>query len=230
VLWLASLAIVATIVVGGAVLIGDTGTPPSEHLSGSPPVVYRAPATRPLRSTERQRLLAMSLRFVSSAVTRKNVDLAYDLASPNLRQGLTRTQWHTGNIPVVPFPSVSLLSWQLDWSYKDDVAFDLALRAERRSDTVGKTFTIELKRYGKQWFVEQWTPNGISGPGNVRSIKKALASVPPTRAPLGAAWLLVPIAIFSLLLLLPLGLALRSWRVGRRAVRAYEAQARGQRF
>jgi hypothetical protein len=221
---------VTAIVVGIAILIGDTGTTPSEHLSASPPVVYVEPAKRPLGSAERQRLLDMSLRFVATAVTRSNVDVAYDLASPNLRQGLTRRQWHTGNIPVVPFPAVSLVAWQVDWSYKNDVAFDLALRANKRSDTVGKTFTIELKRYGKQWFVEQWTPNGISGPTNVRSIKRELDNTPPPVAKLGVGWLLVPAALFSLLLLIPLGIALRSWHVGRRAVRAYEAETRAHRL
>jgi len=226
-LWIGSVTCVALAAVGGAIVIGNTGTPAPERLSNRPAVVYHEPKSVPLSRTARAHLLSESLRFVASAVTRHDVDAAYDLTSRHLRQGLTRTQWHSGNIPVIPFPAVSLAAWGVDWSYSDDVALDLALRADNRSDIVGKTFTIELKRYGKRWLVENWTPNGISGPGNVKSLKRQAEAATPPAARLGAEWLLVPVAIFSLLLLLPLGFAARSWRDGRRAMRAYEAERTG---
>lgn len=223
-LWGVGLAGTTAVVVGSIVIGNTAGGSSEEATRAGPPVVDRAPKTFRLTTAQRSQFLAASVRFVNSAVTRKNVDVAYDLVSPSLRQGLTRKQWHTGNIPVVPFPAVSLVTWQVDWSYSNDIGIDLALMARKRSDTVGKTFTIELKRYGQRWLVESWTPKGVSGPGNVRSISREVASTPPPRARLGAGWLLVPAAVFSLLLLLPLGLGVRSWRAGRRAIRAYEAE------
>ena len=40
-----------------------------------------------------------------------------------------------------------LATWSVLYSYQDDVALDLALLAKPGGDIVGKSFTIELKRY-----------------------------------------------------------------------------------
>ena len=41
-------------------------------------------------------------RFILTAVARQNLDEAWNLATPNIKGGLTHKQWMTGNIPVVP--------------------------------------------------------------------------------------------------------------------------------
>jgi hypothetical protein len=189
-----------------------------------PAAAYESPPTVGLSKATQRQVLAASLQFVATAVTRKDVDAAYDLVTPQFRQQLDRRQWHTGNIPVIPFPAAELLTWHISYSYANDVGLDLALIAEKGSDTVGKTFTIELKRHGNRWLVDYWAPHGVSGPGNTISLRKAVAEVEPARGRLGARWLLVPLAIFATALALPVAIGLRSWRAGRRALRAYEAE------
>ncbi len=226
-LWGSVVAASALAVVGGSIVIGNTGHRDEAPLLDEPARVYREPEAMTLTRAHRRELLEASLRFVRSAVTREHVDASYDMASPSLKQGMTRREWDTGNIPVIPFPAVGLVGWRVDYAYRNDVALDLSLVADKKSDTVGKTFTIELRRYGKRWLVEAWVPNGVSGPNNVRSIhNKPLAK---QRRSLGAAWLLVPLTVFAVVLLLPITLAVRHWRQGRRAVRAYEAELRGGR-
>lgn len=228
-LWGSLFVAVTSAVVGGSILIGNTGRRTQTPVTAGPAWTYREPVELRMTPSLRREFLSRSLAFVQTAVTRKDVDKAYDMVGPSLRQGMSRRAWHSGDIPVVPFPAVGLLEWNVAYSYTDDVALDLALVAPPRSDTVGKTFRIELKRYGKRWLVEAWVPQGISSSNNVRSIHKALADQPEPKAPLGAAWLLVPFGILGVALLVPIGLGIRSWRVGRRAMRDYEADlARGR--
>lgn len=44
------------------------------------------------------------VRFLKSAVGRTELATSWDLATPELRAGVTRAQWMRGELPVVPFP------------------------------------------------------------------------------------------------------------------------------
>jgi hypothetical protein len=61
----------------------------------------------------------------------------------------------------------------------------------------------------------------VSGPSNVRSLAREAESLPPVRARLGAAWLLVPLSALSLILLVPVALGIRGFVRNRRAMRDY---------
>jgi hypothetical protein len=222
-LWSSLFVAATSAVVGGSILIGNTGHRIDTPVTRGPAWTYREPVELRMTPKLRREFLSRSLAFVQTAVTRKDVDKAYDMVGPSLRQGMSRRDWHTGNIPVVPFPAAGLMQWNVAYSYADDVALDLALVAPRNQDTVGKTFRIELKRYGSRWLVEAWVPQGISSTNNVVSLHDELTNRPDPKAPLGAAWLLVPLGVLGTALLVPIGLGIRSWRVGRRAMRDYEA-------
>ena len=47
---------------------------------------------------------AVAEKFVATAVARKNLVEAWNLASPELKHDLTLAQWKTGTIPVTPYP------------------------------------------------------------------------------------------------------------------------------
>src|SRR6185436_16543250 len=135
---------------------------------------------------------------------------------PELRAGLSRAEWKRAN-PVVPFPAVGVAGMSLAYSYRNDVALDLALIAKPGSDTVGKTFRIELSRAkaGRPWRVVAWQPVGVSTANNVRSLAKqqaALALLEKESGPtLAAWWLAFPVALISCVLLLPVALGIRAW-------------------
>ena len=218
---------------GGALAALALGTQnrsdfPEQRLVDEPAQVVRVPKLAHLSRRDALAVLDTSTRFVRTAVAHRDLRNAYDLVGPDLRGGLTRAEWATGANPVVPFPAAGIAEWALVYSYRNDVALDLALVAGPGSDTVGKTFRIELRRAAREapWRVVSWLPNGLSGPGNVRSLAQRQAQAPPgpRTATLGAWWLAFPVALLSLALVLPLGLWLRHWHAHRKADRAYRAE------
>ena len=151
------------------------------------------------------------------------------MLGPEMQAGQTQRSWRSGSNNVVPFPAAGVATWDVLYSYDGDVALDLSLVAKPGGDIVGKTFTIELKRYperGNRWLVASWVPNGVSGAGQSKS---ASAEPPPPnpRAPLGAAWLAVPLGILGLILLVPLAVAVRAFVQHRRAAKRYERELSG---
>ena len=73
-------------------------------------------------------------RFIESAVYRKHVDDSWALTTRELHQGLSRSDWASGEIPVVPYPAnaVAEVRWQLDYSYADDVGLKVAFYPKPR--------------------------------------------------------------------------------------------------
>src|ERR671937_1729345 len=41
--------------------------------------------------------------FVATAVARRHLARAWELAAPDLKQGMTLAEWNTGTIPVTPY-------------------------------------------------------------------------------------------------------------------------------
>ncbi len=226
--WTTAIAAVVAGVVVAAIVVGNTGRSTETPLSNEPAWVYHEPKLHRLSKQERLELLATSSRFVNTAVARKHLNEAWNLLGPEMQAGQTRRSWNTGTNNVVPFPVSDIIAWNVAYSYENDVAFDLALRS-RGGDIVGKTFTIELKRYpkhGNRWLVASWTPNGVSGPGNSKTAAAEVAAEaerPLPKAPLSAVWLLVPGAVLALLLATPIFLALRAFVQHRRARKRYAA-------
>jgi hypothetical protein len=211
-------------IVVGAVLVGNTGKSDQTPLSNRPTWTYREPTAHRLTQQERIELFTTSTHFIRTAVARRQLDEAWALLGPEMRAGQTRKEWDTGTNNVVPFPVAGIATWDVLYSYEDDVALNFALISKPGYDIVGKTFTIELKRYrghGSQWLVASWVPNGVSGAGQSKSAAAAAQSDAGPRAPLSAAWLLVPLSILALIVLVPIALAIRSFFVHRRASKRY---------
>jgi hypothetical protein len=221
--WATGLTVVLGAVVAGAIRIGNTGKSTETPLTNKPVWIYHEPRLHHLSQRERLELLATSSHFVRTAVARKHLDEAWDLLGPEMQAGQTRKSWDSGTNNVVPFPVAGIAEWSLLYSYEGDVAFDLALVSEPGHDVVGKSFTIELKRYpqrANRWLVAAWVPKGIT---TARQSKAAAAEPPPPppRAPLSSKWLLVPVSILALILLTPIAVVLRSLVQNRRAAKRY---------
>jgi len=110
-------------------------------------------------------------RFILTAVARRNLAESYDLVGPQLRQGMTRAQWMTGAIPVVPYPVnlVKLTPMKIDYSYRDHALVEVALIPRDGAKVggakvKGQLFYLELRAYGKgknrHWLVIDWVPRG----------------------------------------------------------------------
>jgi hypothetical protein len=154
-----------------------------------------------LSAADRRQLLQISVKFIQTAVARHHVDDAWPLAGPELRQGQTRAQWDTGNIAVPPFRASGIATWDVLYSYQDDVAFDLALLGSKQERFISKTFTIELKRYrhpdGPHWLVASWTPRGVAELDTLRPSERPTVIASPEKSALPHWVLIAPAAIFG---------------------------------
>jgi hypothetical protein len=200
-----------------------------EHFRNVPADVPEAsPRTVEASAALRKTLALQTAEFVRTAVNRKDLAASWPLVHPGLKQGLTREQWLTGAIPVVPFPAVGIAEWHLDWSYADDVAADVVLVPTPKSGLYRKSFTIEFKLVKGEpedrWLVYSWVPNGVSDAlvqdEHKAAVEAALAKVQGHRG-LSVDWVLVPVGIILCVLMLPLVIFLVDRRRLRRAERAH---------
>ncbi len=216
-------------VVGGAVVgaiaIGNTGKSYETPIDTTAKAwVPNEPASVKLTARDRQDLSRVATEFVRTAVVRKHLDSAWKLLGPEMRFGQTRASWDTGNNNVVPFDAVGIATWDVLYSYRDDVGLDLALVGSPTSEWAGKTFTMELKRYPSQpgrWLVASWAPRGVGGAGQIRDYNKLF---PPAtvHSPLSARWLLAPAGVLAAMVAALLAFGVRSRLRYRRALRTYE--------
>ena len=221
---------VLTGVAAAVVLIPGAHHEP-ETFHNVPPDVP-APPPRSVKASKELRALLTgeTMEFVRTAVRRKDLAASWPLVHPNLKQGLSRKEWLTGEIPVVPFPARGIIGWEIDWSYADDVAADVVLEPLPKSGLYRKTFTIEFKRVKggpeDRWLVYSWVPNGVSDAlvqdEHRAGVEAALGEVRGHHG-LSVAWALVPVGFILAVFLLPVGLVLVERRRVRRAEAAHAA-------
>jgi hypothetical protein len=133
-----------------------------------PAQVAKEPRTVP-PSPEAKRLVTQFLntavdRDGPMTVARKKLDAAWNISSPNLRGGLSKREWLTGNIPVVPYDvsNTERAPVRLDWSYPDEASFAVMLLPKDKSAEKPQTFFITVKKFGKganaRWMVDYFAP------------------------------------------------------------------------
>jgi hypothetical protein len=206
---------------------------------------YRQPKHVPFTAANRRLVKQVLARFITTAVTRHDVAASWDLAGPQLRQGFTKTEWRNGGIPVVPYPASEhgRVTWDaVNYSYRNKVGLELVLFPKPGSGYSIATVDTELVRgHDGRWRVDYWMINKFHGPGatapadsasalsegppkvhKLPGKKKAAAAdeSAPSKARLGKAWLAVPIALLSLIVLIPLGFGTAAWLRNRREMRA----------
>jgi hypothetical protein len=199
--------------------LGSTGQPPASQSRPSP-----QPRTRPLSATERGRLLASISLFVRTAVARNHPGRSWPIVDSSLREGLTRRQWSTGNIPVVPYPAVGVDLVRLSSLIGRTAIVEVILVPNPTAHLVRKTFQVELRRQVRPphlWAVSSWVPEGVSEsqidlnapPASPKVV--AAASHPPR---LSALWIFVPLGgLVAGVILIPAFVLTRDARRMRRA-------------
>ena len=215
-----------------AAIVGGRGervpVEPETRGRGSLPPAQPSPVKR--TSAELEAPLAVAAKFIRTAVERRDVDASWGLVTPDLRAGYTRRTWARGDIPIVPYPA-GQVRWTLDYSFKDSVGFQVALFPKPGSDVRATVFLLDLEAVragnGKRWLVSSFTPTP-------QEAAQEASGSPLRRQPerldsdgqvLGAAWLLVPLALLGLAIIIPITLGISYWLRVKRAERDY---ARGK--
>jgi hypothetical protein len=149
-------------IVAAAFAFAPNRNPTPQRVSNEPARLPAKEVKAPLSNDAKQ----VARRFVQTAVARKHLAEAYDLVGPNLRGNLTRKQWLTGNIPVVPYPieSLRLVPFKIDASNTTDALLEVALLPKDGSAVKAQIFFLGLKKVGaagkKHWVVDSWVPKG----------------------------------------------------------------------
>jgi hypothetical protein len=221
-------------VVGGALAIGfiwpNTAPPENANPTGGPVKLnYAPPKHVRLKLHDKAAALAVASRFVDAAVARKNVDAAWGLVTPTMRAGYTRKQWDGGELPdIAPFP-VASARWRLQFSDAKGVGFTMALFPTKVSHLQATVFMIGLHTRGsgahRRWLVDNWQPapvtaGQLAGGGGVSgqfSPEVGVTPSPAAKSKESPIWLLIPVALLSLALLIPAGIAGANWYRDRRA-------------
>src|SRR4051812_31104299 len=217
------------LVAGGAIAAAvmfmpeNNGDTLKTHRSGKATIVPPAPKAVALHKADAKAARDTAAKFVATAVLRRNVDDSWDLTAPEMRGGLTRKAWRTGEIPVVPFPADQLdhVGWKLDYSIQDHVGLQVAMLPVANSTAKALTFELELVRSGppagRHWLVDYWAPLGPGTDTPSARIKNQVEGG-VAQAKIGGRWLLVPvIAVFGTLLAIPVALTVRGRMRHRRA-------------
>jgi hypothetical protein len=163
--------------------------------AGKPTIVAPAPKHVTMGRADAAAARLAAAKFVSTAVLRHHVDQAWDLAAPELRAGLTRKAWNTGDIPVVPFPADQLESvrYRTDYTIKNHIGYEVSMLPHESSTTQAILFSMELVKRGPatspHWMVDYWAPisPGTLSPTQRAKQAKAIADAAPQ--PIGSGWL-----------------------------------------
>ena len=126
------LILVAGVVAVVVAWVGDTGTSQETPLSNEPAQIFTPRKQVPLDVEARK----VAGRFILTAVARENLGESYELVHPELRQGLTKKEWLTGNIPVVYYPAkeIETATFKVDESYPDEAILEVALLPKETSE------------------------------------------------------------------------------------------------
>jgi hypothetical protein len=211
---------------------------------------YTQPKKAPFTRAKQRAVRRVLAAFIRTAVAREDVERSWDLAAPSLKEGVSRREWNRGELPVVPYPALNrgLGQWDLvNYSYRDTVGLEVFLHPKPGSGYAALTADVELvKGRNGNWLVDYWMPKKFHGPpalakGAAKSKPKRQRTAagkrrhPPKKAqpatePMptvqttrpSRAWWAVPIAILSLIVIVPVVFGIIIWRRNRKATREYE--------
>jgi hypothetical protein len=242
---------VALVVVVTAVLLAVFYSKPGSSGSASGPEVAAPKQQRqvPFTKANQQAVHDVLHRFIDTAVTRRDPAGSWNLATQNMRSGITHKQWVNGELPVVPYPAEETKStggWDaVEYSYKRSVGVEVFLLPKPGSGVAPVTADVELvKGHDGEWRVDYWMPTKFHGPASApaastskaKAKSKAAGSQPATTTssrqaaansdePLKQSnlWWIVPIAVLSLILLAPIGMGVGIWYRNRKAARQYSS-------
>ena len=166
----------------------------------------------------------MALLFVETSVGRQHPERSWQLVDASLRQGLTRADWKTGSIPVVPYPVRGVALWRIDEANVDHVLMEMVLIPKPHTGLVSKTFLMDVRPSDgpERWLVTSWVPYGVSqAQMELDAAGRGDNVVPSHDRHLSAAWLVVPVALLLLTIVTPATVFAVSALQSRRAERLY---------
>lgn len=154
------LVLIAGVAAATIAFFGNTGTSLESPRSNKAASVFTPRQQIPLEKDARR----VAGRFILTAVARKSLGESYELTHPELRQGLSKKEWLSGNIPVTYYPADQLetATFKVDESYPNEAILEVALLPKKNVEVEPQIFYIGLKKVGTgaeaEWKVNYWVP------------------------------------------------------------------------
>ncbi|MHB8643440.1 MAG: hypothetical protein ACYDA3_11225 [Gaiellaceae bacterium] len=163
-------------------------------------------------AAERRDIDATLAAFIRAGVAREDPAAAWQLATPAMRSSVTRAQWNSGTLPVVPFPArTGKPGWTTLTSYPGDVTVDLMLHSRPGTNRGSIAFAVELKRMHGRWLVDSMVPEqSFSPPPRAAKPLPPNFSVSQPHGALGPIWFVVPALLLGIAVLTPVGFGVRA--------------------
>jgi hypothetical protein len=138
--------------IAGAVLVAGVAAYAVVRFTGDESPPHKKSKLLPV---ERQ----VALEFVQTAVARKNLARAWDLAAPELKRDTTREEWLAGTMRVVPFPvAQATVMLHAVSSFTDIARFDVTFLPKSGTKIKPRTFLLDLRNVDGRWLVSAWQP------------------------------------------------------------------------
>jgi hypothetical protein len=233
----AALACTVGAVVAISLLPNSNGQPKNLNPTGTTPAQTVAQILKQVHLTkaDREAVNRTLVPFVRLGVSRKDPGAVWSLATPAMQSAVSRKEWNSGNLPVLPFSAriASDPTWNVLTSYPGDVTIDVLLQPKRGSKHGPIAFAVELKRRTKTspWLIDSMIPEQGFAPTPTASASKNAKAGGSTEAAAepsnghGNTWLyFIPGALLALIIVVPVAVLLNNWRKHRAIERRYRAE------
>jgi hypothetical protein len=235
--WVAIAAFLALAGTAVAVLIPNKSPTQGAAHGGRTPAQLAVDTHQKLSQADRRRIDALLDRFIPAAVERRDLSAAWALAGPEMRSSSSLAQFRKGDLPVPSYPAneKNYHHWRAIDVERGSVVLNVLVHPKNPQKTGTWVFSIEVVRSKSRWLVNRiYTIAVMNPPVRPSTVTHELgpadyAAPPPTSrtsttsSPSSHSFLLPVIAIFAVVLLIPLALGaavlLRGLR-WRRSVRA----------
>jgi hypothetical protein len=175
--WIAGLVLVAGVVAALVLIVPNNSGTSAEDAApaaNSPPAqtVDKVKLHKKVPSEARR----VAGKFILTAVARKNLDQAWVLSGPDVRQGMTYKEWLSGNIAVAPFfGGIKRAPMSVDYATKNEALLEvLLIPVKKGKEFKPGVFYLKLNKVGHgkktHWVVNEFTQRvGVPIPANLNN-------------------------------------------------------------
>jgi hypothetical protein len=164
--WIAGVVFVAGGITFLIVFVGNTAEQRDIH--ASPGATFQDLSGVPKSVPVDPKARFVAGKFITTAVTRKDLKTAWKLSEPNSfvrPKGMTLKQYLSGNIPVQFFPAKAIdgAAFKVETSFKNELTLNVYLYAKPGSGIPSQPFFIVLRPRGegknRHWLVNNFVPS-----------------------------------------------------------------------
>jgi hypothetical protein len=147
--------------IAGAVLVAGIVAFAVTKLTDSTPAPAPPHRAAPLAAAERR----VATEFVDTAVARNDLDRAWGITAPELKQGMSLDEWKTGTIPVIPYPVASAhVRYRVVNSFTDTAQIQVTFVPRSGTTATAAAFQLGLRKADGSWLVSSWLPTSTVVP------------------------------------------------------------------